>query len=157
MSGHVLVVEDHRPVLDLWLRTLREADIPHQGCGSAEEARERIAVNGISVAVIDIGLPGEDGLSLAEWITTRHPRILVLIVTGSAEADGKELRYDVLLKPVTPRVFATEVRAMLWKSMLSESLHRIERRQATGNTLIKVTLALGPALAALIEWLRHVS
>ena len=103
-----LVVED-----DEGLRAYLVAVLEHHGyrvvaAGSAEEARELLGDGGAQLAVLDIGLPGEDGFTVADSLGDRVP---VIIVTGDpvgAYAKAQErpkLRYDVLPKPFAPEMF----------------------------------------------------
>ena len=103
-----LVVED-----DEGLRAYLVAVLEHQGfevvaAGSAEEAIERLGGRRAQLAVLDVGLPGEDGFAVADSLGGDVP---VIIVTGDpvnayAKAAARpDLHYDVLPKPFAPELF----------------------------------------------------
>lgn len=102
-SQPVLVVED-----DAGVREFLVAELEHQGyrvvaSANAEEAFDRLGSESVRLAVLDIGLPGKDGFSVADRLAADVP---VIIVTGDpvhayAQARVRSLRYQVLPKPVT--------------------------------------------------------
>jgi len=81
---NVLLVEDSTPFRRLFKETLHERfpslDI-HEAV-SAEEALREIEALRPNLAFLDIRLPGENGLKLAQKIKTRYPDIVVIILTG---------------------------------------------------------------------------
>ncbi|HVM16748.1 MAG TPA: response regulator [Gaiellaceae bacterium] len=111
LGRHVLpalVVED-----DEGLRAYLVAVLEHHGfevvaAGSAEEATALLRGRRAQLAVLDVGLPGEDGFAVADSLGDDVP---VIIVTGdpvNAYAKARmrpDLRYDVLPKPFSPELF----------------------------------------------------
>ncbi len=80
---NLLIVEDNdglRSLLSEWLATeLPECRV--LGAASGEEALERAGAIPISVAVMDIGLPGMSGLEAARLLTARHPGLRFVIMS----------------------------------------------------------------------------
>ena len=88
MSGdpiRVLLVEDH-PGFRQVLRTLLESDerlIVVGDVGSAAEACEHPLLEHVDVALVDVGLPGTDGIEATRQLRTLNDGIRVLIMSGS--------------------------------------------------------------------------
>lgn len=102
----ILLVDDEPPARHR-LRALlaEESGIEVVGeCGSAAEARRTIGPLQCDVVLLDVQMPGEDGVQLARWLDERgHP--LVILVTAHARfaVDAFEAHaVDYLLKPVRP-------------------------------------------------------
>ncbi|MFO7944538.1 MAG: response regulator transcription factor [Anaerolineales bacterium] len=87
-SQEVLIVEDHqglREELQTWLGE----EFPGTAISASptgEEAWERIEQNGILLVLMDINLPGVDGLALTQRIKASHPEIGVIILTVYEDA-----------------------------------------------------------------------
>ncbi|HUK73358.1 MAG TPA: response regulator transcription factor [Streptosporangiaceae bacterium] len=82
----VLVVEDQRALASaLEIALAAQPDLDCIGAvGTAEEAITLVASRSPDVVLMDIGLPGTDGIVTTRRIRAIHPRIRVLILTGDA-------------------------------------------------------------------------
>ena len=81
----MLLVEDH-PGFRQVLRTLLESDerlIVVGDVGSAAEACEHPLLEHVDVALVDVGLPGTDGIEATRQLRTLNDGIRVLIMSGS--------------------------------------------------------------------------
>jgi DNA-binding response OmpR family regulator len=84
----------------------------------AAAARARVAERVPDVAVLDINMPGENGLSLARALREAHPRLAVLMLTTAGEAIDRIVGLEVgaddyLAKPFELRELLARVRAVL--------------------------------------------
>lgn len=114
----LLVVEDDDTIAVPLVRALeREAfSVAHVGTG--EDALARLAAEPFALVVLDIGLPGIDGLQVCRQIRERHPGTGVLMLTArSAELDeviGLDAGADdYVTKPFSLAVLSARVRALL--------------------------------------------
>jgi CheY-like chemotaxis protein len=85
MPRTVLIVEDaewSRVTLEIALMPV--VDVSVRAVGTAEEAMEFLAFNGISAVITDLDLPGMDGFALIEMIRSqpRESRLPVIVVSG---------------------------------------------------------------------------
>lgn len=81
----VLLVEDH-PGFRMVLRALLESDerlIVIDDLGSATEALQHPLLDDVDVALLDIGLPGTNGIEATRQLRLLNPAIRVLIMSGS--------------------------------------------------------------------------
>jgi len=80
----------------------------------------------LDLVVLDLHMPGEDGLSLVRFIKERHPRLAVIMLTSTASAIdrvvGLELGADdYLAKPAELRELVARIRSVLRRSRLAEA------------------------------------
>ena len=84
----------------------------------AAEARELLAESLPAAALLDVNMPGENGLALARWLREAHPQVAILMVTTAGEAVdrivGLELGADdYVAKPID----IEELRAALRRAL----------------------------------------
>jgi two-component system, OmpR family, response regulator len=114
----LLVVEDDDIVADAIARGLSAANYKVLRVASAEEARAAIAVEEFSLAVIDVGLPGADGLTLVRRLRSTGVSMPTLILTARCTLADKVKALDIgaddfLSKPFEPAELAARCRALL--------------------------------------------
>ena len=88
MPVRVAVVEDDADLLDTMLEYFKAQGYSAWGVGSAEEFYRRFAVDAVEVVVLDIGLPGEDGISAARHLR-ELPNLTVIIVSARDAMDDR--------------------------------------------------------------------
>src|SRR4029077_8891076 len=81
----VLVVEDDAALVAALVRGLRGAGFGVDTAGDVTQARELMAVSAYDLVVLDLGLPGIDGLTLLRSIRERGLSIPVLVLTARGE------------------------------------------------------------------------
>jgi DNA-binding response OmpR family regulator len=113
----VLVVDDEPIVRDVVARYLERDGFHTLQAASGDEAQRLLEQEPPGLVVLDIMLPGMDGLELCRWIRTRTELPIVMLTARGEEADriiGLELGADdYLTKPFSPRELALRVRNVL--------------------------------------------
>jgi DNA-binding response OmpR family regulator len=113
----VLVVDDEPIVRDVVVRYLRRDGFATLEAGDGDRARELIETADPGLVVLDVMLPGTDGLELCRWIRSRSDLPVILLTARGEEADrivGLELGADdYVTKPFSPRELAARVRTVL--------------------------------------------
>jgi DNA-binding response OmpR family regulator len=121
----VLVVDDEPIVREVVVRYLRREGYRTLEASSGERARELLESDKASLVVLDLMLPGMDGLQLCRWIRERFDLPVIMLTARSEEADrivGLELGADdYVTKPFSPRELAARVRTVLRRTMPSPS------------------------------------
>ena len=116
----VLVVDDEPIVRDVVVRYLERDGFETMTAPDGDEARRLIETRDPSLVVLDVMLPGTDGLSLCRWIRGRSNLPVILLTARGEEADrivGLELGADdYVTKPFSPRELAARVRSVLRRS-----------------------------------------
>jgi DNA-binding response OmpR family regulator len=116
----VLVVDDEPIVRDVVVRYLRREGYRTLEAGDGDRARELIQREAPSLVVLDLMLPGTDGLTLCRWLRARSDLPVIMLTARGEEADrivGLELGADdYVTKPFSPRELAARVRTVLRRS-----------------------------------------
>ena len=116
----VLVVDDEPIVRDVIVRYLRRDGFATLEASDGDRARELIESGDPSLVVLDVMLPGVDGLELCRWIRGRSDLPVIMLTARGEEVDrivGLELGADdYVTKPFSPRELATRVRTVLRRS-----------------------------------------
>jgi len=124
----ILIVDDDDVVRRSYLRSLESISRNVAAAGDGETALRAMAQNPFDIVLLDIRMPGRDGLSVLRTIKRKWPQSEVVIITGFATLDSaKEAvrlgAYDYLAKPVGPQdVIAVTDRATTRKRW---ALHRV--------------------------------
>ncbi len=116
----VLVVDDESTIRDVLVRYLRREGYATLEAGDGESARELLERQWPSLVVLDLMLPGLDGLALCRWIRDRSQLPVIMLTARGEEADrivGLELGADdYVMKPFSPRELVARVRSVLRRS-----------------------------------------
>jgi DNA-binding response OmpR family regulator len=116
----VLVVDDEPIVREVVVRYLRRDGFETLEAGDGDRARELIESSSPQLVVLDVMLPGTDGLELCRWIRGRSELPVILLTARGEEADrivGLELGADdYVTKPFSPRELAVRVKTVLRRS-----------------------------------------
>lgn len=159
----VLIVDDEPAVRDLIARWVSALGLRAQTAASAEEALAALRCMSCDMAVIDVMMPGCDGLRLAEEVQRTHPRTAVVIATAYADllvtdADARPL-VDLLVKPFPRERFALAVdRGRQWRQDALDDVHsqtllsiEVRDRAAEVSTLLAERTAHGIAEADVLD------
>ena len=116
-SPHLLLVDDERSIREPLAQYLTKQGFRVTQTGDAESARTRLAAYAIDLVILDIMMPGEDGLSLCRHIAATSDTPVILLTAKSEETDrivGLEMGADdYVVKPFSPRELATRVKVVL--------------------------------------------
>jgi DNA-binding response OmpR family regulator len=113
----VLVVDDEPIVRDVVVRYLQRDGFETLVAGDGDTARALIEEMPPQLVVLDVMLPGIDGLALCRWIRARGDLPVIMLTARGEEADrivGLELGADdYVTKPFSPRELAVRVQTVL--------------------------------------------
>jgi DNA-binding response OmpR family regulator len=113
----VLVVEDDRTVAEVVTRYLEREGFVVESVGDGNEALARADAQLPDLVVLDIMLPGLDGLEVCRRLRSRAPIPVVMLTARGSEEDrvlGLELGADdYVSKPFSPRELTARVKAVL--------------------------------------------
>jgi DNA-binding response OmpR family regulator len=116
----VLVVDDEPIVRDVVVRYLQRDGFETLEAADGDAARTLIETASPHLVVLDVMLPGTDGLALCRWIRSRGELPVIMLTARGEEADrivGLELGADdYVTKPFSPRELAVRVRTVLRRS-----------------------------------------
>jgi two-component system alkaline phosphatase synthesis response regulator PhoP len=129
MAQRILVVDDDKQIVRLVSSYLEEAGFVALSAHDGESAMHLLRAERPDLVVLDIGLPGHDGLEITRWLRadTYLSHIPILMLTARVEdvdkIVGLELGADdYLTKPFNPREVLARVRAILRRTTVNASL-----------------------------------
>ncbi|NLZ41396.1 MAG: response regulator, partial [Comamonadaceae bacterium] len=134
-ANHVLVVDDDAALRSLLQEYLGEADMRVTAVADGAAMLQVFDAEAVDLVVLDLRLPGEDGMLLARRLRERAS-VPIVVLTGKAEeADrvmGLELAADdYVTKPFSPRELLARIRAVLRRSRMQADLAtRDDKRRA---------------------------
>jgi two-component system phosphate regulon response regulator OmpR len=113
----VLVVDDDADIRRMLVEYLGGHDYDVDAAAGGAEMREKLALAVPDVVLLDVGLPGEDGLSLARWLRERHPVGIIMVTAADGVVDrvvGLEVGADdYIAKPFDPRELRARLKSVL--------------------------------------------
>jgi two-component system OmpR family response regulator len=116
-QGHVLVVDDDREIRDLLGRFLSKHGYRVTGARDGKEMRRALGDWNIDLVILDLMLPGEDGLSLCRDLRAKSQIPVIMLTMMGEETDrivGLEMGADDYLpKPFNPRELLARMKAVL--------------------------------------------
>jgi DNA-binding NtrC family response regulator len=105
-AKRILLVDDEPDVLQVCTRALSRAGYQVRAANGADQARDYLAQERFDLAVLDIHMPDEDGISLLKHAHTVDPTLPAVLITGypavSTVLDSVRLNvHEFLVKPFT--------------------------------------------------------
>lgn len=116
-NTHLLVVDDDREIRDLLTRYLARHGYRVTAARDGQEMRKFLADRNIDLIILDLMLPGEDGLALCRAVRAENGPPIVMLSAMGEDADrilGLEIGADDYLpKPFNPRELVARIKAVL--------------------------------------------
>jgi two-component system OmpR family response regulator len=119
-SAHILVVDDHREIRDLVSRALAKDGFRVSAAADGRAMRKVLVDSRIDLILLDLMLPGEDGLSLCRALRAESNIPIIMLTAKGDEVDrvvGLEMGADdYLAKPFGSRELIARIKAVLRRS-----------------------------------------
>jgi two-component system, OmpR family, response regulator len=123
---HVLAIDDDPSMRQMIADYLTDNDIRVTVVGSGKEIAEVMARHTIDLLILDLKLPGEDGMQIARNLRAESDVPIIILTGRRDEADrvmGLELGADdYLTKPFSPRELLARIRALLRRTRAHETI-----------------------------------
>ena len=129
-APHIAVVDDHREIRELVSRYLVLHGYRVSAAASAREFRQLLERSALDLVVLDIMMPGEDGLALCRHLRTTSDLPVILLTAMTEETDrivGLEMGADdYVTKPFNPRELLARIKSVLRRanSLPPQRAHR---------------------------------
>jgi DNA-binding response OmpR family regulator len=118
----VLVVDDESTIREIVVSYLKRDGFTTLEAADGNRARELLSTEQPDLVVLDLMLPGVDGLELCRWIRSSSQLPVIMLTARGEESDrivGLELGADdYVTKPFSPRELAARVRTVLRRAEL---------------------------------------
>ena len=118
MQATIAVVDDEEHLREAVAEYFDAAGFKTVAAGTGAEFRDIIAREAVDLVILDIAMPGEDGLSVARWLRGRGPRPGIILATSAGEAIDKIVGLEIgaddyVVKPYDLREMLARVRSVL--------------------------------------------
>ena len=117
---HVLIVDDDREIRGLLAQYLEKHEFRTTAVADGREMRRILERSHVDLLVLDLMLPGEDGLSLCRELRSRSQLPIIMLTARGEDVDrivGLELGADdYVAKPFNPRELLGRIKAVLRRS-----------------------------------------
>ena len=127
---HILIVDDHREIRDALVKYLEKNGLRTTTAADAVAMDAAMKVGQFDLVVLDVMMPGEDGLSVCRRLRASHDIPILMLTALGDDTDrivGLEVGADDYLpKPFNPRELLARIKAILRRS---------ERAEITGGSL----------------------
>ncbi|MGK2286419.1 response regulator [Pedomonas sp. V897] len=114
---HILIVDDERDIREPLATYLSRNGLRVSRAENAAVARQVLAAHAIDLVLLDIMMPGEDGLALTSFIRATSATPVILLTAKTEETDrivGLEIGADdYVTKPFSPRELLARIKAVL--------------------------------------------
>ena len=124
-APHILVVDDHEQIRKSVTRYLEKNGMRATAAKDAAEMDAKLAVGSFDLLVLDIMMPGEDGLSVCQRLSSEGRLPIIMLTALGEDADrivGLEIGADDYLpKPFNPRELLARIKAVLRRSEHKEA------------------------------------
>ena len=160
-KAKLLIVDDELIVRDSLSKWFHEEGYEVTVAESAQDALQKMAQQRFDLALVDIKMPGTDGVELQRRIHEIDPELLVIIMTGYASVETavaalKNGAYDYVSKPFDPEEMAHTVRnALAHKQTERENIQLRETLAAVGGS--KELVGQSPEMIRVLEAIQTVA
>jgi DNA-binding response OmpR family regulator len=152
-TAHILAVDDDPSVLKMIVDYLGDNDMRVTALASGREVRETMVRETIDLVVLDLRLPGEDGMEIARRLRG-DSGIPIIMLTGRKDEADKVMSLelgadDYLTKPFSPRELLARIRALLRRARaqqtVADGLQKIRAYRFAGFELnVRLRRLAGP-------------
>src|SRR5277367_2682528 len=128
---HLVIVDDDREIRTLLSQYLEKHDFRTTAVAEGKEMRRVMERSRVDLVVLDLMLPGEDGLAICRELRTRSQVPIIMLTARGEDTDrvvGLELGADDYVpKPFNPRELLARMRAVLRRTQRSETTVSADR------------------------------
>ena len=126
-SAHIVVCDDEPDIRDIVAEYLRDKGYTVTTANAGPALREIIDKQQVDVVILDIRMPGEDGLSLTRYMRERSGGVAIIMLTGSADVVDRVVGLEIgaddyIAKPVDLRELLARVKAVLRRTAAKERI-----------------------------------
>ncbi|MEW6659599.1 MAG: sigma-54 dependent transcriptional regulator [Thermodesulfobacteriota bacterium] len=147
MPATLLVVDDEPQILQAVAGILQDEGFEVLTAPDGETALKTVAEGNPDLVLLDIALPGKDGLEILQELKVRHPLLPVVMISayGSVENAVKATRlgaYDFIEKPPNADNILLTVRNALEMARLAEENRRLRQQAAPVREIVGASEAV---------------
>ncbi len=157
----ILVIDDEATVLDLLQAVLAEFGYAVSVAKTGAEGIERYAAEEVDLVLVDLGLPGMDGLEVIRQLKKQAEDAKAIAMTGTASIESavqaiKAGAVDFLSKPLDLEHLKIVLRRALEKKRQHERVRELEFQAAAGESF-EGLIGTSPAMQSVFNMMRRVA
>jgi DNA-binding response OmpR family regulator len=131
ISGKLLVVDDEHEMRSVLSEYFARYGFEVEQAQDAKEARAILGRSDPQLAIVDVNMPGENGLSLVRWMREAHPQVSVVLLTANGETVDRVVGLEIgaddyVCKPCELRELLARVRAVLRRAQAAAVSRPVE-------------------------------
>jgi two-component system response regulator PilR (NtrC family) len=161
MTGDILLADDEMTFRETMAQVLREESLSVTAVEDGTQAIERIREKAYALAILDIQMPGADGIKVLQEIMRRHPKTRVIIITayGTVERAVEAIKLgacDYVVKPVIFDDLLVKIRQHLRYTELEDENQELKR--ALGDRFdIEQIIGVSTSIRMVLDMIRKVA
>ena len=141
-KGTVLLVDDEQIVRESLKEWLTMEGFDAHAAGGGEEALSFLKQMPVNVAVLDIKMPGMDGIELLGEINKRYPETMIVMMTAHATIESavdcmRNGAYDYVIKPFPPEKLTNIISHGIALQNLKKAQEQLEQQVASADVYLK--------------------
>ncbi|MEW8026499.1 MAG: response regulator [Candidatus Thiodiazotropha sp.] len=136
-GASLLVVDDEPEICEILLEYFGQQGFIVLSACSAEQARPLFNKKVPDLVILDIRMPGEDGLSLARWLRDAHPNVGIIMLTTAADVVDRVVGLEIgaddyVAKPFDLRELLARVKSVIRRRHHADTTEITEGRIRIG-------------------------
>ncbi len=160
----ILIIEDDKDIISFISKGLHEAGFVVDTAEDGNDGYLKLLTNNYNAAIIDIMLPGMDGLTVIEQLRAKNVNTPIIILSAKREVDDRIIGFqkggdDYLTKPFSFSELLVRIQALIRRSSESHNITNLECDDLLMNLISHTvtrgtgTIDLQPKEFALLEYL----
>jgi DNA-binding NtrC family response regulator len=160
-KAKILIVDDDEAILDSCTQVLEKADYVVRGAKDGIEGLNFLKRESFHLVLLDLKLPGPDGMEILSHIREDSPETPVIIITGYASVESaveamRQGAFDYMAKPFSPKELRVIVKkALASRTMILENLYL--RKELEAKREFDLVVGESEAMRAVLDIVRRVS
>lgn len=157
----ILIIDDDDAILDSCTQVLEKAGYAVKGAHDGEKGLEIFNNESFDVVLLDLKLPGTDGIEVLSFIKEGNPETPVIIMTGYASVESaveamKQGAFDYMAKPFSPKELRVNIRkALNNRKILMENIYLRKELEAKGE--FDLVVGKSEAMNVVLDMVKRVS
>lgn len=160
-KAKILIVDDDEAILDSCTQVLEKAGYVVRGARDGIEGLKFLERESFHSVLLDLKLPGPDGMEILGHIREDSPETPVIIITGYSSVESavvamKQGAFDYMAKPFSPKELRVTVKkALASRKMIMENLYL--RKELEARSEFDMVVGNSEAMRAVLDVVRRVS
>ncbi len=125
MRKRILIADDNQDTCDILTMVLQGKDCAVSTAKNGIEAIQKISESSPDLVLLDVMMPGKNGLEVCEWVkkNAKTSHIFIILITANSQESHRERGLtlgasDFVTKPIAPDDVLRRIQKLLWPPLL---------------------------------------